>query len=341
MDIPNSSTADLTASAYNHVGGEYSRYADGDWVDNRSVPANRFAHADAIVWEAVCRSLDELHKAGITNVRVLDAGCGPGIWTTRIAEYAHHVGLSLVLVGVDISKSQLDMARKHAAAFLGRCPNGAKPCLEFLEHDLAQTLPWTDGYFHIVLCNYTVLNHLAERMLQGAIAELCRVATDRVIATVRAVGSPPSACIIGMEQVREYRHYASRGQLALVLKDGSEHQLPFNMYSAHALEAFFAPHANIVDIRAMDLFVSRFAPDENWTASLIGSLPERPAVMQKLKEMEDNLCRLPGWIDHGTHILIVVQPRPAADGSQAELPAAHEGAPVVASFADFLARRSR
>ena len=109
---------------------------------------------------------------------------------------------------------------------------------------------------------------------------------------------------------------------------------------AQALEAFFAPHADIVGIRAMDLFVSRFAPDVNWTASLIASLPERPAVVQKLKEMEDGLCRLPGWIDHGTHVLIVVHPRPAADGSQAQLPAAHEGVPVV-SFADFLARRSR
>lgn len=87
------SAAGQTASAYDHVGDEYSRYADGDGADNRSGLANRFEHADTIVWEAVCSSLDELRKAGVTNVRVLDAGCGPGIWTTRIAEYAHQVGL--------------------------------------------------------------------------------------------------------------------------------------------------------------------------------------------------------------------------------------------------------
>jgi hypothetical protein len=34
--------------------------------------------------------------------------------------------------------------------------------------------------------------------------------------------------------------------------------------------------------------------------------------VNKLKEIEESLCRLPGWIDHGTHVLIVAQPKPVA-----------------------------
>src|SRR5689334_5071415 len=82
----NASAAGQTAGAYNHVGNAYSRYADGVGIAEPSAPGNRFAHADAIVWNAVRGSLDELRKAGMSAVRVLDAGCGPGMWTKRIAE---------------------------------------------------------------------------------------------------------------------------------------------------------------------------------------------------------------------------------------------------------------
>jgi hypothetical protein len=57
------------------------------------------------------------------------------------------------------------------------------------------------------------------------------------------------------------------------------------------------------------IFLSRFAPDANWTAKLVNGLRDRQDVIRKLKEIEENLCREPGWIDHGTHILIVAQPK--------------------------------
>jgi SAM-dependent methyltransferase len=325
-----------TATAYNHVGDAYTRYADGESAEGVLAPANRFARSDGIVWEALCTAIDELHKAGVSTIRILDAGCGPGIWTKKIAEYARRNGLAVAVVGFDISRTQLDLARSQAAELFSRYPNDAKSTLEFLEHDLEKPLPWENGYFHIVLCNYAVLNHIAESLLPRAIAEICRVASVRVMATMRAVGSPASACIIGMEHVREYRNDPSCGQLSLVLKDGSQHRLPFNMYSAQAIEGFFAAHSSIVDIRALDVFVSRFAADENWNASLLAGMPDRLAVVQRLKEMEDTLCRLPGWVDHGTHILVVVQPKSVKDEDQSECPADSEHDRVVTSFQEFL-----
>ncbi len=319
----NSSPEGQTASAYNYVGNDYSSYADGcgdKLIPEPAAAAHRFAHADTIVWKAVRSALDEHRKSGASEVRVLDAGCGPGIWTRRIADYANHIGLTATVSGFDISASQLEIARNETGRYLASLPEGPKPTLEFQERDLSKPLPWAAGTFQLVLCNYTVLNHLAEHAVPPAIGELCRVSTGRVIATLRAVGSAASACIIGMEHVRQYRHDPARGQLALTLDDGSQHRLPMKMYSAQALEVMFLPHAEVVDLRAIDLFVNRFAADENWTSSLLDRLPDRPSFVEKLKEMEEGLCRLPGWIDHGTHVLVVAKSRSCASGTATDVP---------------------
>jgi SAM-dependent methyltransferase len=179
-----------------------------------------------------------------------------------------------------------------------------------VQHSLVDPLPWPNGHFDVVLCNFAVLNHLPRTALATAVAELCRVARHRVIATLRALASPPTACIVGTEQVRELREDCARGQLAVVLRDGSKHVLTFNLYSAETLKALFASEAQVIDLRAIDLILSRFAPDANWTEVLVNRLPGRRQVMERLKKLEEALCRLRGWIDHGTHVLIVAEPNP-------------------------------
>ncbi len=337
-----SSPTDRAANAYNHAGGDYSRYADGDAaVDQSAISSCRFAHADAIVWRALQSALDDLRKSGTTSVRVLDAGCGPGLWSKRIADYSRQIGLRVSIVGFDISRAQLEIAREEGRRYLDGLSNGSRPELDFQEHDLSKPLPWDNGHFHLVLCNYTVLNHLTQHSLPLAIAELCRVSTGQLIATLRAVGSTPTVCITGMERVREYRHDPSRSNITFTLDDGSQHALPFKIYSAQALEGLFSPHADVVDLRAIDLFISRFAADENWTSSLLDRLPDRPAIIEELKKMEEVLCRQPGWIDHGTHVLVVAKSKSRGGKIQTEpTPNTDAGLPIT-SFADFLASKSR
>jgi SAM-dependent methyltransferase len=293
-----------TARAYDQVGEAYGAYADGREADE-GCSANRFAHADNIVWAAIRKTIDELREAGITTLRILDAGCGPGTWIGRVAAYARRVHLDIDAVGFDIAEGQLAIARRRMAGAAGAAANTR---VRFLIHNLADPLPWSDGAFHVVLCNYIVLNHLDRSALPGAIGELCRVANHRVIATLRAVASPVSACIIGTEHVSQYHHDRHRGELRLVLKDGSEHVVTLNLYSAERLKALFGTQATIVDLRAVDLFLSRFALDENWTAHLVRTLPGREQVLRSLQDAEEQLCREPAWLDHGTHVLLVAKP---------------------------------
>lgn len=283
--------SDNIADAYDHVGDAYPHYADGEAPDDPATAAVRSVHADTIVWQTICRTIGELRQDGVSNLRILDAGCGPGTWLRRIATHAHQQGLGVEAVGFDISTGQLDIARKRAESLLTGIADMRKPKLEVLEHNLIDPLPWSNGQFHIVLCNFAVLNHLPRTALPNAIAELCRVASHRVLATLRALASPPTACIVGIEQVRELHEDCGRGQLALVLKDGTRHVLTFNLYGADTLRALFTPHATVADLRAIDLFLSRFAPDANWTGIMVNRLAGRQEVMERLKELEEPLCR--------------------------------------------------
>ena len=145
-----------------------------------------------------------------------------------------------------------------------------------------------------------------------------------------------------MEHVREYRYDPNRSNLSFTLNDGSQHALPFKLYSAQALEALFSPHADVVDVRADDRFrQALLSADKNWTSSLLDCLPDRPAVIERLKEMEESLCRLPGWIDQGTHVLVVAKARSSRSEVRTEPTSNFGGVSPIASFADFLANRSR
>lgn len=101
---------------------------------------------------AVLRALAP--KAGET---ILDAGCGEGYLTRRLA------GRGAVTVGVDRSTRLVG-----AAVAAGRQANG---CAHFLRGDL-RALPLTAGRFDAVLCNHS-LNEL--RSLEPAFAEFARL----------------------------------------------------------------------------------------------------------------------------------------------------------------------
>ena len=90
--------------------------------------------------------------------RVLDAGCGVGYGSARLAETA------LSVVGVDVSEEAIAYARAHYAA----------PNVSFAVMDLA-ALAFEDGSFGTV-CSFETIEHVDDA--ERALAELARVLRD-------------------------------------------------------------------------------------------------------------------------------------------------------------------
>jgi SAM-dependent methyltransferase len=97
--------------------------------------------------------------------RILDAACGTGA-LSRLA--AHEVGLTGTVVGTDINEEMLKMARMATQRHLGTP-------IEWRQSDAA-ALPFADGEFDIVLCQYGVeffadrkagLRHMARVLAPG------------------------------------------------------------------------------------------------------------------------------------------------------------------------------
>jgi ubiquinone/menaquinone biosynthesis C-methylase UbiE len=76
--------------------------------------------------------MDALRSEGISTLRILDAGCGPGTWLRRIAVRAHRQGLRVEAVGFDISIGQLDIARRRTESLLTRIIGPNRPKIEFV-----------------------------------------------------------------------------------------------------------------------------------------------------------------------------------------------------------------
>jgi hypothetical protein len=76
---------DGVADAYDYAGDGYGRYADGEPLEDSATEADCSAHhADTIVWATICQAIDHAKNAGLSTLRVLDAGCGPGTWIRRV-----------------------------------------------------------------------------------------------------------------------------------------------------------------------------------------------------------------------------------------------------------------
>jgi len=96
---------------------------------------------------------------------VLEVGCGDGSFTRNLAEHSSRV------TAVDISASQIE---RNALVL---------PEINFLQHDLAEPLPFADEAFEVIWCS-EVLEHLFDPGF--AVREMHRVLTPggRLLVTV-------------------------------------------------------------------------------------------------------------------------------------------------------------
>jgi SAM-dependent methyltransferase len=94
--------------------------------------------------------------------RWLDLGCGIG----RHVVYGHEAGMDVH--GMDLSASAVAMARQWAARA------GVGDVERRIRQGSADTLPWEDGYFDVVI-SHGVLDSMPFNIAQRAIAEVRRV----------------------------------------------------------------------------------------------------------------------------------------------------------------------
>jgi SAM-dependent methyltransferase len=297
---------DDVANIYNQAGDDYVSYADGD-------PSQPFAfdglhaYADRCVWAALETKLVELRATGASSVRFLDAGCGPGTWLRRLVLRARALGFSSITArGFDIAQAQIKRARL-AARNLSDLP---EVNLTFDVADLADRLPESDASVDLTLCLYSALSHLPVTSLKDISTEIARVTSGHFITTVRPVGSTPTAFVDSVENVRRLKQDHVRDRCEIDLSDGRRLAFGFHLFTAAELRDRFSGCFDIEDLRGLDLFHCRFAPDMRWNP--VRSLGDS-RLADELERLEKAYAARPEFMDRAAHLLLVARsPRAAA-----------------------------
>jgi SAM-dependent methyltransferase len=289
--------ADEIAAIYNKAGKDYLAYADGD-------PARLFSfdgphgYADQQIWHLLQRELARLRASGKSSIRLLDAGCGPGTWLRRLVVHALELGFTDIKArGFDLAVSQVHQAQ----ALARRLSEASGIHLRFEVADLTERLPEADASVDVALCLYSVLSHIPAERLSDVAREIARVTSGYFVATVRSIGSTPSAFAYPVENIRHLQLRSDRNECELELSDGTRNAFSFRLFSASQLRDCFTPHFLIEEVRGLDVFHTRFSLDRRWNPP---ELLQDSGVLDELALLEEACATKAAFIDRATHILL-------------------------------------
>lgn len=311
-----------TKEAYSKFVFEYALYADGDSrKDLYAFLGRQFAHSDKRLWECLLVILGEEAGRCGGRLRVLDVGCGPGTWLLRLVDTLEGRGLRVQGTGIDRSEAMVSEARRRVGRYRQRNPR-RKVDLEFVVGDVSAGLPFGEKEFDLVLCLYTVLNHLEVARLSQAVGALHRVCKGSVVASVRAAGGLPTVYVCNLSDVVSYRQNGD--ELEFTHQDGYRGRLRSHLFTPRELVLLFQATGEVDDCFGLDIFLSRFAAPSAWEPRVVSQRGGH--VEPELEILEERCCRAEPWIDRANHIVIVSRAR----GSQG-----------CASVAEAVSSRSR
>jgi hypothetical protein len=161
----------------------------------------------------------------------------------------------------------------------------------------------------------SVLSHLPVASLPKISAEIARVTSGHFIATVRSVGSTPTISVDSFEKARHIKLDNSRDRCEIEFCDGRQIVLSFHLFAALELRSYFLAHFDIEDLRGLDLFHNRFAPDPRWNPA---SLAVDNRLSDELERLEESYATSTGFMESATHLFLVARRRPAAAKSESE-----------------------
>jgi hypothetical protein len=130
---------------------------------------------------------------------------------------------------------------------------------------------------------------------------MARVTSGDFVITVRPAGSPPSILVDSIEKARSFQcdHHSDTCKIELV--GGKKITVPVHLFSISELRDYFAPHYEIEELRGLDLFHSRFAPDSRWNPF---TLRFDNALSGELEGLEAIYASNPAFMERAAHLLV-------------------------------------
>src|ERR1019366_6367322 len=119
--------------------------------------------------------------------------------------------------------------------------------------------------------------------LPAIAAEMARVTEGHFIATVRAIGSTPTIYVDPLDKARHFKQDHSRDRCDIELRDGRHIAFNSHLFTASELRNLINDRLDVEELRGLDVFHSRFAPDPRWNPA---SLPANHQRYDELMRLE-------------------------------------------------------
>ena len=288
------------AAAYNQAGCRYEKYADGTGHKLFDFEG-RHAYADRKTWEVIDSKLLALRARGLERLRVLDLGCGPGLWLRRVVTRARQIGfVAIEAQGFDIAEGQLRRARVLSGELAGL--DGVN--LSFQCGDLRRRLDCPPA--DLCLCLYGVLNHIPFAEMGGTLNCIAKVTAGYFVATVRSIGSTPTVYVDEVSAALRFYQDNAIDRLDVEFANGRRTSFQSHLFTRAELLRLSVNSFEVEEVRGLDLFHLRFARDPRWNPPTAAPLAR---LSQELERLEEQYCRDPGFIDHASHLLLVARSR--------------------------------
>jgi SAM-dependent methyltransferase len=265
-----------------HTRTFYDEYAALEWDRHDETWA---ARASVVVHRAL---LAELVRPGDL---VLDAGAGPGRFTIELARLGARVHVG------DLSPVQLRLNAERVAA-----AGYEDAVVARTELDICDLSVFADDQFDVVVCFGGPISYVMDRA-DDALAELCRVTRPGghvLVSVMSRLGALRRFLPQALDEGRAFGPEHSdgilhHGDLARATNRGHE----CHLYRWSRLSALLARHGEIVQASSANFLTAQH--DETLDAASDDEI-------EQVLRWEVEVCREPGALDGGTHILAALRP---------------------------------